>query len=775
MPEYAAFISYSHGADGKLAPILQRALQAFSKPWYRLRAVRVFRDEASLSANPALWPSIENALTGSNFFILLASPEAAASSWVNREVQYWLQTKSSAHVLIALTGGELAFDGATLEPDWSATTALPDALKGVFKSQPRYVDLRWARTAEDLSLRHPKFREAVADLASTIRDVPKDQLIGDDLRWHRKALATAWAGVIALLIAAGVAAWQAIVATQQRRVAQREARTATSRLLATEALSTLDHDPTLSFRLAEAALGVEPTLEAQKALFRVFDSRRCFSTAVLNHDNRVVDAAFSPDGRLIVTTTDNYRSLRLWDAETYQEIRRVGATLFGERVAFSRDGSQLLTVFSPRYSGVTQELVAWDVRTGFARQAWLGVDIHDPKVESEYVRLTGQHFADRVDPSQRSPKNDYLAKATGKTVSLLDAKSGVEVCQMVGHQEQVGVVRFSMDGTKIITASLDGTARIWFVPAIASLRALPATNNRFTVERDHAVPAIVSVTDTVRHIKAVLAGRTIQILNTATGSELRQLVGHTGHITNAVFSPDGTQLLTICAVSASMGESDTTARLWDVETGQEIRQFDRSALARDAPGANSAYEDDIAFSADGTRMFIQGVAIPAGWHEILQLINRDHIRGTPSGLTDDDKQLFGVPSTLNTGHSSTGPSEVALAASRGRAVDPSEKPVNGACSSSECFVSQFAACEPVTMNVVIDPLTDKAARYRIMGARTGGCGVSVQDVESMEATCVLNPKGDFVVEFQQAFDAAVAEEKSSCTGSLVNQWRNILR
>src|SRR4051794_28756175 len=258
MSEYAAFISYSHGVDSKLASILQRGLQAFSKPWYRRRAVRVFRDEASLSANPALWPSIENALTGSDFLILLACPEAASSAWVNREVQYWLEAKSSAQVLIAITAGELAFDKATLEPDWSATTALPDAFKRALKSQPRYVDLRWTRTAADLSLRHPQFREAVADLASAIRGVPKDELIGADLRLHRIALATAWAGVVALAIAAGVAAWQAVVANQQRKVAEQQARTATSRLLSTEALAGLDRDPTVSFRLAEAALEVEP-------------------------------------------------------------------------------------------------------------------------------------------------------------------------------------------------------------------------------------------------------------------------------------------------------------------------------------------------------------------------------------------------------------------------------------------------------------------------------------------------------------------------------------
>ena len=765
MSEYGAFISYSHGVDGKLAPILQRGLQSFSKPWYRRRAVRVFRDEASLSANPALWPSIENALTGSDFLILLACPEAASSAWVNREVQYWLETKSSAQVLIAVTAGELAFDKATLEPDWSATTALPDAFKRAFKSQPRYVDLRWARTAADLSLRHPQFREAVADLASAIRGVPKDELIGADLRLHRIALATAWAGVIALAIAAGVAVWQAVVANQQRKVAEQQARTATSRLLATEALASLDRDPTVSFRLAEAALEVEPTLEAQKVLFRVFDSRRCFSAGVLNHDNQLIDAAWSPDGRLIATTTDNYRSLRLWDASTYRELRRVGATLFGERVAFSRDGSELLTIFSSRYSA-TRELVAWDVRTGFARHAWLGVDVHEPQVQSEYTRLTGQPFSDQIDLTPPSPTNRYTAKATGRSVRLADGKSGIEVCQLIGHQDAVNVVRFSEDGTKIITASRDGTARIWSVPSTLLRPAMSAKDDRFQVETDSST---VSVVDTVRQIKAVLAGRTVRIVSMATGKELRKLVGHTGHIINAVFSPDGKQLLTVCQVSASMGESDRTARLWDVATGQEVRQFDRFSLNQ-----NTAFTDNVAFSADGTRVFIEGIAIPTGWNEILQLINRDHIRGSPSALTDDDKRLYGVPATVASGHMLDERAVVAPPVPA-PVSDVSAKPVNGACDSPECFVNEFAACDPVTMKVGIDPLTDQPAQYQIAGRRTGGCAVTVHVADSLEATCVLDSKDDFVREFQEAFDASVAAERSSCTGSLVDEWRRILR
>jgi hypothetical protein len=83
---YDAFISYSHTLDGALARALQTGLERFAKPWYRPRALRVFRVTTNLAANPDLWSSIETALASSAWLALMASPNAAQSKWVNREV-----------------------------------------------------------------------------------------------------------------------------------------------------------------------------------------------------------------------------------------------------------------------------------------------------------------------------------------------------------------------------------------------------------------------------------------------------------------------------------------------------------------------------------------------------------------------------------------------------------------------------------------------------------------------------------------------------------------
>jgi hypothetical protein len=112
MALYDAFISYSHLKDKPIAAALQLAIQKLGKPWHRRRALRLFRDDTSLSATPHLWPTIEQALTQSGHFLLLASPEAAGSKWVNKEVSYWLERNSIDTLLIGLTDGQLSWDDA---------------------------------------------------------------------------------------------------------------------------------------------------------------------------------------------------------------------------------------------------------------------------------------------------------------------------------------------------------------------------------------------------------------------------------------------------------------------------------------------------------------------------------------------------------------------------------------------------------------------------------------------------------------------------------------
>ena len=196
--KYHAFISYSHAADGRLAPALQTGLQQFAKPWYRLRALRVFRDQTGLSVTPELWSAIETALGQSNYFLLLASPQAAQSKWVEQEVDWWLAHRSAKQLLIVWTDGDVLWDSAATDFDWTKTTALPRHLEKVFQQEPLHLDLRWAKSSSHLSVRRPEFADAVARLAATLRGVSLDEIVGEDVSQYQKTMRLARGAGLAL-------------------------------------------------------------------------------------------------------------------------------------------------------------------------------------------------------------------------------------------------------------------------------------------------------------------------------------------------------------------------------------------------------------------------------------------------------------------------------------------------------------------------------------------------------------------------------------------------
>lgn len=220
MRSYDAFISYSHARDKPVAAALQAVLQKLGKPWYRRRALHVFRDDTTLSAAPELWPAIERALANSRYFIVIASPQFAASKWCAREIDYWLEHKSIDTMLIVVADGDLAWDNAAGDFVWSDATPLPTSLKARFRGEPKWIDLRPHREAPDTH--DPHLVERGADLAAAIHGIPKDDLLSQELLQQRRALALAWTVAAVLLLLAGGAVWQWREATVARQTAERE-------------------------------------------------------------------------------------------------------------------------------------------------------------------------------------------------------------------------------------------------------------------------------------------------------------------------------------------------------------------------------------------------------------------------------------------------------------------------------------------------------------------------------------------------------------------------
>jgi WD40 repeat protein len=258
---YDAFISYSRHEDGWLAPALQSGLEGFAKPWYRVRGLRVFRDKESLAASPELWGSIETALRDSRWLILLASPEAARSAWVDREVAWWLANKPPDRILIVATSGPLQWDKQT--GDWAEGTLVPPSLRGAFREEPLWADLTSVRAGRG-RVRVPD--EDLATMAAPLRGVDRDTLIGEHLRQHRRTMRVVRSVIATLTALLVVAVAASIVAVGQRDQARTEARIATARELAALSGSMVGSNLDIAQLLAVAAYQTDRDPQTEGAL-----------------------------------------------------------------------------------------------------------------------------------------------------------------------------------------------------------------------------------------------------------------------------------------------------------------------------------------------------------------------------------------------------------------------------------------------------------------------------------------------------------------------------
>lgn len=328
--KYDAFMTYSHAEDAVLGSKLHAALHGFAKPWYRLRAVRIFRDETALTVEADLPSSIERALLKSKYLLLLASPEAARSKWVNREVDFWLDNRRGEPILIALTRGRLEWDDVS--GDFSHTSdAVPDALRGRLSAEPLWVDLRDVKRDRDFTKKHPDFLGAVATLAATMRGQPKDELIGEDVRQHRRARRIASAAVITLALLLLAAVVFAVAALNQSRIAKREAararygeRISKSRELAAHSRYVMETQPDLALLLSVEAVRFEETSQARDSLLAALLERREAEAFLRFEGERARVVAFNRDGSSLATGNDD-GGLLFWDLRSRKLVRTVRA------------------------------------------------------------------------------------------------------------------------------------------------------------------------------------------------------------------------------------------------------------------------------------------------------------------------------------------------------------------------------------------------------------------------------------------------------------------
>jgi len=580
---YDAFLSYSHKHDEVLGRSLHSALRRFAKPWYRIQALRIFRDAESLPASPGLWSSIEKALGESRWFILLASEQAAGSYWVNREVQWWLDYHSADRLIVVGTSPGLAWDEDL--GDWAAAAPVPPALRGAFGSEPHWVDLSDIPPGSGAA-RIPADR--VATITAPIRGIPKDLLIGEHLCQHRRTMRLAGAAIAFLTALAVGLASVAVLAVRARDTAAQQRNTAVAGQLAVESEALDTTDPPAAASLAAAAWKIDPTEQARDSLLDIL--AQPFRGTITASSGDITDMAFSPDGKLLVTATDTGVA-QVWDAATLREIGaplQLGNALANGRVSFG-PGDTAFAV-----TGGNSDRI-WNITTrrpvgssflfpgGIADQPLLSPDFKvmaggsaDPWDAQPLVIIDSSTHRE-IDP--RLPPGQPLSfSADGELLAVSLAPHGrigvlnIATGHMIGAPMPAGTAAaFSPDGKEIAISGPDDVD-VWDI-------------------KDHRIAgppiaesgAAVAFSPDGKMLATVSADGTTDLWDAGSHQQLSGplTADATGIDTGPAFSPDSKTLATVI---------DSTVSFWDANIWRQA-----GAVISIAGGGNGP----IAFSPDG--------------------------------------------------------------------------------------------------------------------------------------------------------------------------------
>ena len=210
---YAAFLSYSH-ADEKTATWVHRRLEQFKVPPELIgkdrgegvipRRLRpVFRDRQELAAARDLGSEVDDALAGSRVLIVLCSPTAAASRWVNSEIERFHRVRPAGQVIAAIVTGE---PYAADLPGRAAEECFPPALKVQYDERGLATTRRAEPIAADLREGKDGQRIGFLKIVAGMLGVGLDELVKRDAaRRHRRMAIITSASIVGMALTSGLA------------------------------------------------------------------------------------------------------------------------------------------------------------------------------------------------------------------------------------------------------------------------------------------------------------------------------------------------------------------------------------------------------------------------------------------------------------------------------------------------------------------------------------------------------------------------------------------
>ena len=271
-------------------------------------------------------------------------------------------------------------------------------------------------------------------------------------------------------------------------------------------------------------------------------------TTLGGHTDIVNSIAFSPDGKYLVSGSDDY-TIKLWDVSRKRHLSTLSHITNRFRsqikaVTFSSDGQKIATA-------------GWHVKI------W---DIHTLR---EIITLRQDEWVFAV---TFSTDGKFLATgdASGQ-IKVRNLQTQQDVTEFQGDSDFITAVEFSPDNQTLASAGYNGGVILWKLP---------------NWEQTGTLPTNATVTDlSFSPDSSTLASTAYEVVNLwkiHNGEKIATLRGHVGWVNAADFSHDGTSVIS--------GGSDGTLRLWDVTSYQSVPQ-DMVRIIYFIPSNRSAQPD----------------------------------------------------------------------------------------------------------------------------------------------------------------------------------------